>query len=231
MPVSTSKGGVHSRAPKHQNSFAFKHNKSSKKTTKILAKTHSNLCKRCHDQVEWRKKYRKYKPLKQPKKCFGCQQKNITRAYHILCNSCAGGRNVCAKCTKNKENPDNIQDDENIDSMGAVAKVSDVEHYLGGLKERERRGIIRKIEKGVLRIRKTDDGKIELFEAEPEEEESEMENEKESDVDDNHVDEDGNRMDVKGSSLESSESLTETNSYLAESLAESPKSAYSEKST
>mmetsp|Transcript_15772 Transcript_15772/g.17804 ORF Transcript_15772/g.17804 Transcript_15772/m.17804 type:complete len:128 (-) Transcript_15772:432-815(-) len=102
MPISTAKGGVHSRAPKYQNSFAYKHNKSSKKTAKILGIQHSQLCKRCHDQIEWKKKYRKYKPLKTPRKCLGCQQRNIIRAYHILCKSCAGGRNVCAKCSKAK---------------------------------------------------------------------------------------------------------------------------------
>ncbi len=33
--MSTAKGGEHHRAPRHQNSFAFKHNKGSKLTAKI----------------------------------------------------------------------------------------------------------------------------------------------------------------------------------------------------
>lgn len=48
-----------SRAPAHQNSFAFKHNPNSKKTKKIAAIPNVGVCKRCHDIIEWRKKYRK----------------------------------------------------------------------------------------------------------------------------------------------------------------------------
>lgn len=47
------------RAPKHQNSFAFRHNPKSKKTDKILSSPNVGVCKRCHDKIEWRKKYRK----------------------------------------------------------------------------------------------------------------------------------------------------------------------------
>jgi len=55
---------VHSRAPAHQNSFAFKHNKNSKKTKKIAAIPNVGVCKRCHDIIEWRKKYRKVRRRK-----------------------------------------------------------------------------------------------------------------------------------------------------------------------
>ena len=47
------------RAPKHQNSFGFKHNPKSKKTDKILSSPNVGVCRRCHDKIEWRKKYRK----------------------------------------------------------------------------------------------------------------------------------------------------------------------------
>ena len=47
------------RAPKHQNTFAFKHNPGSKKTEKILSSPNVGVCKRCFDKIEWRKKYRK----------------------------------------------------------------------------------------------------------------------------------------------------------------------------
>lgn len=56
------------RAPKYKNKVAFSHNKGSKKTAKILGLPNQGLCKRCYDKIEWRKKYRKYKPLKAPTK-------------------------------------------------------------------------------------------------------------------------------------------------------------------
>uniref|UniRef100_M4C2U3 Uncharacterized protein n=1 Tax=Hyaloperonospora arabidopsidis (strain Emoy2) TaxID=559515 RepID=M4C2U3_HYAAE len=57
------------RAPKHQNSFAFRHNPKSKKTERILSMPVHGLCEKCRQQIEWRKKYRKYKPLTQPGSC------------------------------------------------------------------------------------------------------------------------------------------------------------------
>lgn len=47
------------------------------------------VCKRCHDKIEWRKNYRKYKPLSQPSKCNLCQKKNVIAAYHTICSGCA----------------------------------------------------------------------------------------------------------------------------------------------
>jgi len=76
------------RAPKHQNTFAFKHNLKSKKTDKILASPNVGMCRRCHDKIEWRKKYRKYKPRTQPGKCNACGKKNVMAAYHTICDSC-----------------------------------------------------------------------------------------------------------------------------------------------
>ena len=72
--MSTRKGGVRSRKPRHQNSYAFKHNKNSKKTKRIanLPNTTLYCCPRCTSKIQWRVKYRKYKPLKEPTKwCVG----------------------------------------------------------------------------------------------------------------------------------------------------------------
>ena len=68
--MSTRKGNNKKGPPKHQNKFAFKHNKNSVKTRKLLAKegTTAGLCARCVEIIEWKIKYRKYKPLKDPKK-------------------------------------------------------------------------------------------------------------------------------------------------------------------
>lgn len=66
--MSLRKGDRKRGAPKHQNSWAFKHNKNSKKSAKIANIPNVGLCRRCHDKIEWRKKYRKYKPLKAARK-------------------------------------------------------------------------------------------------------------------------------------------------------------------
>jgi Uncharacterized conserved protein (DUF2039) len=78
-------------APAHQNAFAFQHNPKSKKTLTILALPNLHVCRRCHDKIEWRKKYRKYKPRTQPSKCNVCQQRNVLAAYHTICDKCSVG--------------------------------------------------------------------------------------------------------------------------------------------
>ena len=76
------------RAPAHQNTFAFKHNPKSKLTDKILSSPNQHVCRRCHDKIEWRKQYRKYKPRTQPGKCNQCGRRNVLAAYHTLCTKC-----------------------------------------------------------------------------------------------------------------------------------------------
>jgi len=76
--------------PKYLNkNGAFRHNIKSKKTDKILSLSNANVCSKCHEKIEWRKRYRKYKPLTQPSKCNICGQKNVKAAYHTICVSCA----------------------------------------------------------------------------------------------------------------------------------------------
>ena len=76
------------KGPAHQNTFAFKHNPNSKLTAKILAMPIAHVCRRCHEKLEWRKQYRKYKPRTQPGKCNCCQMKRVTAAYHTICEPC-----------------------------------------------------------------------------------------------------------------------------------------------
>eukprot|EP01120_Amphizonella_sp_Union-15-10_P010205 TRINITY_DN405_c0_g1_i2.p1 TRINITY_DN405_c0_g1~~TRINITY_DN405_c0_g1_i2.p1 ORF type:complete len:123 (-),score=10.77 TRINITY_DN405_c0_g1_i2:179-547(-) len=87
----------------HQNTYAFRHNPRSKKTKKILESPNEGLCVRCTEQIEWRKKYRKYKPLTQKKRCTACKEIKIDRAYHVLCAECAKKLQVCAKCREPKK--------------------------------------------------------------------------------------------------------------------------------
>lgn len=49
-----------SRGQAHQNKYAFKHNKNSKKTQKIEETVNvGGLCERCAEKIEWRKKVRR----------------------------------------------------------------------------------------------------------------------------------------------------------------------------
>ena len=77
------------RIPAYNNTFAFRHNPKSKKTASILASPIQYCCRRCHDKLVWRKTYRKYKPLTQPTSCNLCNKRNITAAYHTVCDSCS----------------------------------------------------------------------------------------------------------------------------------------------
>eukprot|EP00163_Fabomonas_tropica_P020892 TRINITY_DN3680_c0_g1_i1.p2 TRINITY_DN3680_c0_g1~~TRINITY_DN3680_c0_g1_i1.p2 ORF type:complete len:105 (+),score=14.78 TRINITY_DN3680_c0_g1_i1:211-525(+) len=102
--MSTERGNYKKKGPKHQNTVAFKHNKNSKLSKKIMeTPLGRNICRKCHDNLEWRKKYRKFTPLKANKKCQSCQQLKITRAYHVLCDDCCEAENRCAKCGKVSE--------------------------------------------------------------------------------------------------------------------------------
>jgi hypothetical protein len=79
--VSTAKGGTKKGPQKYQNTFAYKHNNKSKLTAKIISMPNDGVCNRCYEQIEWRKKFRKYKPLTQPKKWYvGIQQSFNTKS-------------------------------------------------------------------------------------------------------------------------------------------------------
>ena len=102
--MSSQKGNVSKKGPpKYQNREGFRHNPKSRLTAILLALPNQGLCGHCHEKVEWKKKYRKYKRLTTRHRCTGCQEKNITHAYHTLCQGCARSRNVCAWCQKQGE--------------------------------------------------------------------------------------------------------------------------------
>ncbi|CAI5737614.1 unnamed protein product [Peronospora farinosa] len=141
--MSSQRGNMKKRAPKHQNSFAFKHNPKSKKTERIMLMPIHGLCEKCHQQIEWRKKYRKYKPLTQPGSCIFCHQKNVTSAYHSSCDSCAKERDICAKCCLTKE----IVASEQELLAEHEKKEREFESSLEGMRERDRRAYVRKLDK------------------------------------------------------------------------------------
>lgn len=91
--------------------------------------------------MEWRKKYRKYRPLRQPATCNDCHKKTVTAAYHRLCTPCARERRVCPFCcTKGRPRPattdgdgddgdddDAVADDEANDSEDDEEEADDTE--------------------------------------------------------------------------------------------------------
>lgn len=90
--MSTQKGNSsRSRPQKYKNRTAFKNNlhDTSNKTKMINGLQVGDVCQRCKDIIEWKIKYKKYKPLTQPKKCVKCGNKAVKRAYNIMCLECA----------------------------------------------------------------------------------------------------------------------------------------------
>ncbi|KAJ8734785.1 hypothetical protein PYW08_014035 [Mythimna loreyi] len=140
--MSTSKGSnIRKRPQKHQNKTAFKndlHDKSHK--TKFLNSLEiTGVCKRCKDILEWKIKYKKYKPLTAPRKCVACEQKTVKHAYHMLCSKCASDKKTCAKCCKPVESEDS--------SVVEEPQSTDLKAMLKDLPERKRRTIMRIINK------------------------------------------------------------------------------------
>ena len=69
--MSTQRGNVtKKKAPKHNNEYAFKNDKydTTGKMKAINNLNISNVCQRCKDCIEWKIKYKKYKPLSVPGK-------------------------------------------------------------------------------------------------------------------------------------------------------------------
>ncbi|KAF9993376.1 hypothetical protein BGZ80_005585 [Entomortierella chlamydospora] len=141
--VSSRKGNNKKGAQAHKNAYAFHANKSSKITKKIAAMPVGGLCEKCVEVIMWRKKFKKYKPLTTTKKCVNCEQKAVKDAYHVICNKCAGEKNVCAKCLESREIvPTNIKTEKEI-----IQEQVELERLLSGMTERERRSYLRQMER------------------------------------------------------------------------------------
>jgi hypothetical protein len=104
LRMSSQRGNTTKKGPpKYQNKVGFKHNPKSRLTAVILSLPNEGLCLHCHEKVEWKKKFRKYKRLTTKHRCTRCTEKSIVHAYHTLCQSCARTHQVCAWCQKPAE--------------------------------------------------------------------------------------------------------------------------------
>eukprot|EP00850_Spirogloea_muscicola_P018092 SM000162S02370 [mRNA] locus=s162:91665:94698:- [translate_table: standard] len=102
----------------------------------------TGVCPRCEAQLLWRRKYGKYKPLIQAAKCISCSRRNVRQAYHALCAECAKSRRACAKCCQAAD----VLVGSHLEKE--KAERQQLEEALGGLRERERRTLLRTLEKG-----------------------------------------------------------------------------------
>ncbi|CAH9102114.1 unnamed protein product [Cuscuta epithymum] len=134
--------------PKHQNSFAWKPNGGKKINESELGgrfKPYSEItgvCARCKGQIDWKRKYGKYKPLTEPAKCQKCSKRNVRQAYHNICNGCAKEHNVCAKCS--------CRVDHIIgrDLSEIEAEKKTLEEAIVNARERDKRSLLRSMNKG-----------------------------------------------------------------------------------
>lgn len=147
--MSTQRGNVKkSRPPKYQNKAAFKnvYHDTSKRTQQIVTTDVSGVCARCKDCIDWKIKYKKYKPLSQAKTCADCKQKTVKQAYHVFCIPCSQSAGKCAKCGEKKEIV--LQPKPSIAEQASDDRVLQFE--LEQMSERKRRTFLRLQQKGLL---------------------------------------------------------------------------------
>ncbi|XP_052282575.1 uncharacterized protein C9orf85 homolog [Dreissena polymorpha] len=147
--MSTQKGNTKKTGPpKYQNRHGFKnvYHDTSKQTQKIVNTEVAGVCKRCKDVIDWKIKYKKYKPLSQAKTCATCRQKTVKKAYLVYCQSCSAVSGKCAKCG---ESTDIVQKPSKSPAE-AASDDRDLQFELEQLPERKRRTFLRNQEKGLL---------------------------------------------------------------------------------
>ncbi|KAF5748916.1 hypothetical protein HS088_TW04G00877 [Tripterygium wilfordii] len=129
--------------PKHQNQFAWKPNAGVKiNETEVGGRLRplsdiTGVCPRCKEQIDWKRRYGKYKPLKEPAKCQRCSKRNVRQAYHNMCTGCAKEQKVCAKCCSSV---DRIvgRDSEELEEEQKM-----LEEAIKNARERDRRTLLR----------------------------------------------------------------------------------------
>ena len=99
-----------------------------------------HVCRRCHEKIEWRKQYRKYKPRTKPGSCVCCRLKRVTAAYHTICEPCT--RNSSKARTlldewNNKNINKNKQSSTEDGEKGATGEGKEGEDMLGTEKSPE----------------------------------------------------------------------------------------------
>ncbi|CAN4082705.1 unnamed protein product [Withania somnifera] len=127
--------------PKHPNKFAWKPNAGIKINEREVGGKFrplseiTGVCPRCKDQIDWKRKYGKYKTLAEPAKCQKCSKRNVRQAYHNLCTGCAKEHKVCAKCSRH------------VDQVVGrdISEVEAEKKAIKNARERDRRSLLRAV--------------------------------------------------------------------------------------
>ncbi|ALC48472.1 CG8675 [Drosophila busckii] len=147
--MSTQRGNAsRTRAQKHKNRHVFKNDLHDKTPQQIrLNNMHvSTVCQRCKEVIEWKIKYKKYKPLTQAKTCTRCQQRTVRKAYHVICRECAIKEHACAKCLKSADEV-TIEAPEPTPQEEQQLQV-EMDRLIKSFSERKRRAFLRFMAKG-----------------------------------------------------------------------------------
>ncbi|KAJ1285511.1 hypothetical protein BS78_03G285000 [Paspalum vaginatum] len=134
--------------PKHQNTYAWKPNLGRKINEtepggrfRPLSEI-TGVCQRCRDQIDWKRRYGKYKPIVEPAKCQKCSKRAVRQAYHNVCRDCSKDLGICAKCCTRVN--ELVGRDVNEEETERKA----LEEAIKGARERERRTLLRIMNKG-----------------------------------------------------------------------------------
>ncbi|XP_072951600.1 uncharacterized protein [Typha angustifolia] len=134
--------------PKHQNRYAWKPHAGQKiNETELGGRLRpfsdiTGVCPRCRDQIDWKRKYGKYKPLAEPAKCQKCGKRAVRQAYHNICSGCSKDLDLCAKCCCH------VDKIVGRDISDVETEQKELEEALKNARERDRRTLLRTINKG-----------------------------------------------------------------------------------
>lgn len=141
--------GRKNRPQKYKNRTSFRNDLHDKtpKMKFINSIQISEVCQHCKAQLEWKIKYKKYKPLSQPKTCIKCSLRTIKKAYHVMCSACSKAARCCAKCQKPASEQVLIEPapPTNLEQLKLKAEM---DRLIKSLPERKRRTFNRYMKKG-----------------------------------------------------------------------------------
>ncbi|XP_004304215.1 PREDICTED: uncharacterized protein C9orf85 homolog [Fragaria vesca subsp. vesca] len=133
---------------RHRNKYAWKPNAGVKvNETEVGGRFRplseiTGVCQRCKEQIEWKRKYGKYKTLTEPTKCQRCTKRNVRQSHHKLCQPCAKEHGVCAKCCSRNERI------VGKDPAEVEAEQKELQEAIKNARERDRRTLLRAMNAG-----------------------------------------------------------------------------------
>lgn len=133
---------------RHKNKYAWKPNAGVKiNETEVGGRFRplseiTGVCPRCKEQIEWKRRYGKYKPLTEPAKCQRCTKRAVRQSHHKLCQPCAKEHGVCAKCCSRVERI------VGKDPAEVEAEQKELQEAIKNARERDRRTLLRAMNAG-----------------------------------------------------------------------------------